>query len=231
MPITIKDVARESGVNTSTVSIALNNEYGVNVETRKHVMEVATRLNYRTNQVARGLVTGLSHAIGLIVSDIRNPFFAEVVRGAEDAAHRAGHDLVLCNSDLKAEKQLGYFDSILAKRVDGIVMNSVAVLSRAQQDQLRAACVAIVLLNLSSNYRRFSSATGDSLQSGEIAANYIIDLGHTKVGHITGPRAHGNLADSARDSSMPFTIGASRSRRSSIGNTRSKAATNRPISC
>jgi DNA-binding LacI/PurR family transcriptional regulator len=195
MSITIKDVARESGVNTSTVSRALNNGYGVNDETRRHVLEVAARLNYRTNQVARGLVTGRSQTIGLIVSDIRNPFFAEVARGAEDAAYRAGHDLVLCNSDLKAEKQMGYFDSLLAKRVDGIVMNSVAVLSRAQQDQLWAAGVPIVLLNRSSAYRRFSSVLGDNLQGGEIAGKYLIDLGHTKVAHITGPRAHGNFGD------------------------------------
>ena len=198
MPITIKDVARESGVNTSTVSRALNNGYGVNDETRKHVMEVAMRLNYRTNQVARGLVTGRSQTIGLVVSDIRNPFFAEVARGAEDAAYRAGRDLVLCNSDLTAEKQMGYFDSLLAKRVDGIVMNSVAALSRAQQDQLWAAGVPIVLLNRSSVYRRFSSVLGDNLQGGEIAGNYLIDLGHTQVVHITGPRAHGNLTDRAK---------------------------------
>src|ERR1700730_17373572 len=107
MPVTIKDVARESGVNTSTVSRALNNSYGVNDGTRKQVMEVATRLNYRTNQVAHGLVTGRSETIGLVVSDCRNPFFAEVGRGAEDASHRAVRALVLCNSDLKAEKQMG----------------------------------------------------------------------------------------------------------------------------
>jgi len=197
MPVTIKDVARESGVNTSTVSRALNNGYGVHDETRRHVVEVATRLNYRTNQVARGLVTGRSQSIGLVVSDIRNPFFAEVARGAEDAAHHEGRDLVLCNSDLKAEKQMGYFDSLLAKRVEGIVMNSVAALSRAQQDQLWAAGVPIVLLNRSSVYRRFSTVLGDNVEGGQIAGNYLMDLGHTRVGHITGPRTHGNLTDRA----------------------------------
>src|SRR5258706_8315476 len=198
MTVTIKDVSRESGVNTSTVSRALNNRYGVNDETRRRGMEVATRLNYRTNQVARGLVTGRSQTIGLVVSDIRNPFFAEVARGAEDAAFRAGRDLVLCNSDLKAEKQMGYFDSLLAKRVDGIVMNSVAALSHAQQDQLWTMGVPIVLLNRCSVYRRFSSVLGDNLQGGAIAGNYLVDLGHTKVGHITGPRTHGNLTDRAK---------------------------------
>ncbi|MDE3165494.1 MAG: LacI family DNA-binding transcriptional regulator, partial [Acidobacteriota bacterium] len=84
MPVTIKDVARESGVNVSTVSRALNGEYGVHTETREMVAAVARRLGYRPNRVARGLVTGRSHTLALVVSDIRNHFFAEVARGAED---------------------------------------------------------------------------------------------------------------------------------------------------
>src|SRR5579872_2987985 len=117
MPVTIKDVARESGVNISTVSRALNDEYGVHPRTREHVLAVASRLNYRPNRVARGLVTGRSNTLALIVSDIRNPFFAEVARGAEDAARTSGCDLVLCNSDLDAHKQIEYVHSLLAKHV------------------------------------------------------------------------------------------------------------------
>src|SRR5437016_13873286 len=136
MPVTIKEVARESGVNISTVSRALNNGYGVNRQTREHVMAVAARLNYRPNRIARGLVTGRSHSLGLIVSDIRNPFFAEVARGAEDAARKAKCDLVLCNSDLNADKQMEYARSLQEKGIDGILMNSVSALSREQQEQL-----------------------------------------------------------------------------------------------
>jgi LacI family transcriptional regulator len=204
MTVTLKDVARESGVNVSTVSRALNDCYGVHDDTRRHVVEIAARLNYRANQVARGLVTGRSNSIGLVISDIRNPFFAELARGAEDAAFRAGRDLVLCNSDLKAEKQMRYFDWLLAKRVDGIVMNSVTPLRQTQQDQLWAAGVPIVLLNLKSAYRRFpslsrfSSVLGDNLEGGEIAGNYLVDLGHRNVLHITGPRTHGNFSDRTR---------------------------------
>src|SRR3954462_1088230 len=102
-PVTMKDVARESGGDISTVSRALNNAYGVNEETRAHVIAVAARLNYRLNRVARGLVTGRSHTLALLVSDIRNPFFADVARGAEDAARAGNCDLVLCNSDLDPE--------------------------------------------------------------------------------------------------------------------------------
>ncbi len=203
MAATLKDVARESGVNISTASRALNNSYGVHKDTRRHVLQVAARLNYRVNQVARGLVTGRSHSIGLVISDIRNPFFAEVARGAEDAAFQAGRELVLCNSDLNAEKQMHYFDWLLSKRVDGIVVNSVVPLSPAQQDQFQAAGVPIVLLNLSLAQRhsplwRFSAALADNFAGGEIAANYLIDLGHTNVIHITGPRTHGSFIDRAK---------------------------------
>src|SRR5438270_2693380 len=115
MAVTIKDDDRESGVNISTVSRALNDEYGVHPETREHVIAVANRLNYRPNRVARGLVTGRSNSLALIVSDIRNPFFAEVARGAEDAARAAGCDLILCNSDLDGIKQMQYVHSLLEK--------------------------------------------------------------------------------------------------------------------
>jgi len=200
MAVTLKDVALESGVNVSTASRALNNSYGVHEDTRRHVLKVAARLKYRANQVARGLVTGRSHSIGLVISDIRNPFFAEVARGAEDAAFRADRTLVLCNSDLNAEKQMRYIEWLLAKSIDGIVMNSVAPVGPALQDQLRAAGVPVVLLNLSSADRRVSqcrcsSVVADNVAGGEMAANYLIGLGHVNVIHITGPRQHGSFTD------------------------------------
>jgi len=198
MPVTIKDVARESGVNISTVSRALNNSYGVNHQTREHVTAVAARLNYRPNRVARGLVTGRSHSLGLILSDIRNPFFAEVARGAEDAARAGNCDLVLCNSDLDADKQMHYVRSLLEKRIDGILMNSVSALSREQQAQLTASDVPIVLLNRPASSQLFSTVCANNEAGGAMAAQYLLDLGHRKIAHLTGPKQHGNLSDRTR---------------------------------
>jgi LacI family transcriptional regulator len=198
MAVTIKDVARESGVNISTVSRALNNSYGVNDDTRQHVLAVASRLRYRPNRVARGLVTGRSHSLALILSDIRNPFFAEVARGAEDAASAAGCDLVLCNSDLDAGKQMQYVHSLMEKRVDGILMNSVSALSREQQAQLASCGVPIVLLNRSASSKGFSTVCADNEAGGALAARHLLELGHRNIGHITGPRQHGNLSDRTR---------------------------------
>jgi LacI family transcriptional regulator, galactose operon repressor len=198
MAITIKDVARESGVNISTVSRALNNGYGVNRQTRELVMSVAARLNYRPNRVARGLVTGRSHSLALLLSDIRNPFFAELARGAEDAARTANCDLILCNSDLDGAKQMQYVQSLVEKRVDGILMNSVSALTRAQRDQLAAAGVPVVLLNRPSSSGPFSIVCADNEAGGALAAQHLLNLGHTTIAHITGPRQHGNLSDRAR---------------------------------
>jgi LacI family transcriptional regulator len=198
MPVTIKDVARESGLNISTVSRALNNGYGVNDLTREHVIAVAARLNYRPNRIARGLVTGRSHSLGLVVSDIRNPFFAEVARGAEDAARVANCDLVLCNSDLDADKQMQYVQSLLEKCIDGIMMNSVSMLSQEQQDQLAGSGVPIVLLNRPASNHTFSTVCADNESGGALAAKYLLGLGHRKIAHLTGPRQHGNLSDRTR---------------------------------
>jgi LacI family transcriptional regulator len=198
MPVTIKDVARESGVNISTVSRALNNRNGVNDQTREHVLAAAARLNYHPNRVARGLVTGRSHTLALVVSDIRNPFFAEVARGAEDAARNGNCDLVLCNSDLDADKQMEYVRSLLEKRVDGILMNSVAMLSGDQQTRLSESGVPIVLLNRSAPTRTFSTVCADNETGGAMAAQYLLDLGHRRIAHLTGPRKHGNLSDRTR---------------------------------
>jgi Transcriptional regulators len=197
MAVTIKDIARESGVNISTVSRSLNGNYGVHRETRERVLAVANRLNYRPNRIARGLATGRSNTFGLVVSDIRNPFFAEVARGAEDAAYAVGCDVVLCNSDMDAHKQVRYMSSLLEKCVDGILMNSVAALGPGQQKLLSESGIPVVLLNRAGEDRAFSSVSADNFQGGAIAGEYLAKLGHRTVAHLTGPKKHGTLSDRA----------------------------------
>lgn len=198
MAVTIKDVARESGVNISTVSRSLSGSYGVNKATRERVLAVANRLNYRPNRVARGLATGQSNTIGLIVSDIRNPYFSEVARGAEDAAWNAGCDVVLCNSDLDAAKQMRYVSSLLEKRVDGMLVNSIADLSKRQQEQLATSGVPIVLLNRPSGVKAFCSISVENYEGGVMVGNYLLELGHRRMAFLSGPKRHGSFSERAR---------------------------------
>ncbi len=198
MRVTIHDIARECGVNVSTVSRSLNGSYGVNDETRQKVIDAARRLNYVPNRVARGLATGRSQSLALLISDIRNPFFAEVARGAEDAAFAAGFDLILGNADLDRERQMRYLRSLVAKRVDGLIINSVSGLEESEVDELLDYGIPIVLLNRSDNVQTISTVSGDNFEGGYLAGQYLIGLGHRNIAHLSGPKQHGNLTERAK---------------------------------
>ena len=196
--VKLRDIADAAGVTIATASRSLNGSYGVSPSTRERVLDVASRLRYRPNRLARGLVTGRSQILGLIISDIRNPFFSEVARGVEDAAYSAGCDVVLCNSDLDSQKQNHYISSLMAKSVDGIIMNSVTALREAEQERLAKSGVPVVLLNRCSAHLQFSTVSADNEQGGRLAAEYFLRLGHRRLGHLTGPRQHGNLSQRAQ---------------------------------
>jgi LacI family transcriptional regulator len=196
--VTLKKIAEEAGVDVSTVSRALAGTYGVRKDTRERVLEVARKFQYRPNLIARGLVTGHSQSIGLLISDIRNPFFAEVARGAEDAAFRAAHDLVLCNSDLNQPKQMRYIRSLLDKNVTGIIMHSVTTLGAGERDELAGCGVRIVLLDRQGTTQPFSTVSADNHLGGLLAAQHLIELGHRVIAHLNGPRQHTTFAERSR---------------------------------
>jgi DNA-binding LacI/PurR family transcriptional regulator len=196
--VTLKKIAEEAGVDVSTVSRALGGTYGVRKDTRERVLEVARRFRYRPNLIARGLVTGHSQSIGLLISDIRNPFFAEVARGAEDAAFRAAHDLVLCNSDLNQPKQMRYIRSLLDKNVTGIIMHSVATLGPGEREELAGCGVRMVLLDRQATTQPFSTVSADNHHGGLLAAQHLIQLGHRVIAHLNGPRHHTTFAERTR---------------------------------
>lgn len=196
MRTTLKDIARACAVDVATASRSLSHAYGVRSETRQKVIAEAARLNYRPNNLAKGLVTGKSHTIAMVISDIRNPFFAELARGAEDAAYRAGFELILCNSDLDSSKELGYVHSLLEKRVDGILMNTLGALTDTEWEELTHYGVPIVLLNRPPvRAQEFSTVFADNIAGGHLAGSYLNRLGHRKLVALTGSQNNGSLAD------------------------------------
>jgi DNA-binding LacI/PurR family transcriptional regulator len=191
---TLKDVARESGFDVSTVSRCLNQKTYVHPETRDRILAAAERLNYLPNRLARGLVTGASHTLGLIISDIRNPFFAEVARGVEDAAYSAGFDLVVCNSDLHPEKQNRYIKSLTSKGVDGLIVNWAARLDAETEDWLQSYGIPIVLLSSPVGVHKLSTVSVDNEQGGFLVGSYLLKLGHRRLALLTGPEDQSRIA-------------------------------------
>lgn len=184
---TIKDVARLAGVSMSTVSAALNNGPGVSENTRFRIIAVAEKLHYEPNILARGLVTKRSHTIGLVISDIANPFFTKIVRGIEDVAYKNNFNLILCNTDENVEKERMYLRVLYGKRVDGLIITVTEGSGEDIKEMLREN-IPIVLLDRKLNGIRTDSVVVDNIEGSYQAVSYLISLGHERIGIISGPK-------------------------------------------
>lgn len=143
----IYDVARRAGVSIFTVSGVINKSGQVSPTLRRRVEGAIRKLDYRPNLLARSLAKRQTYTIGIVVRDIANPFYPPLVRGAEDAAQKAGYTLLLCNSDDQREKEELYLELLLSKRVDGILLNKApGRLSASLRQRLADSKVPIVLV-------------------------------------------------------------------------------------
>ena len=127
MGVKLKDVAAHAGVSAMTISRVINGRPGISAATRLRVEEAISVLNYVPNRIARGFVTQNTRTIGLIVPDVVNPFFGPVVRGAENAARRAGYRVLLCNSESDLRLEQEYIKDLVSHRVEGLLIAPVVI--------------------------------------------------------------------------------------------------------
>ncbi len=184
---TIADVARHAGVSTATVSRVLAGLGGAAPATSDRVLEVARRLGYRPSGVARSLKLRTTHTFGLIVTDIENPFFPQLVRAVEDAANIAGYAVLLCNAVDDPSRELAYLELLADRRVDGVVI-AAGSLGRRQQAWLADAPVPVVLVNGSVPGTSIASIESDNPGGGRLAAEHLLELGHRRIAALTAPR-------------------------------------------
>src|SRR5829696_6532898 len=152
----IKDVAREAGVSTATVSHVINNTRYVSDKVRARVLEAIERCDYYPNAQARSLASGRSHTLGLVVSDIMNPFFPELVKSIEMAAFELGYDVVLANTNYDAGRTSSYVRRIIERKVAGVALMT-SELDMALIDELARRDVCVVFLDLGSAGERMSN--------------------------------------------------------------------------
>jgi LacI family transcriptional regulator len=186
--VNIADVAREAGVSAQTVSRALNNKGEISPETRERVLATVEQLGYRPNTLARGLVTQKTSTIGLVVPDIANPFFSEVARGAEDAAHQEGYSLLLCNAMENPAREMDALHTLEAQSVDGIILCS----SRLADNDLAAMTAIlppVVLVNRESSIGSMRSACIDDEAGAYGACRHLLGSEHQTIAFLAGPAA------------------------------------------
>jgi LacI family transcriptional regulator len=188
-PATIEDVAARSGVSTATVSRVLSGSVPARPETRERVLAAARDLGYRPSGIARALKRRETRTLGLVITDITNPFYPQVVRAIEAAAHERGYGIVLANGGDDPARELEHLDLLVERRVDGIVIAS-SRMPRRHADRLRAAPVPVVLVNDTVAGSGLPTVTTAHRRGARMAAEHLIELGHVRIGHISAPSEH-----------------------------------------
>ncbi|MBS1251402.1 MAG: HTH-type transcriptional regulator DegA [Anaerolineales bacterium] len=186
MPVTMRDVAQKADVSIKTVSRVVNDQGEVANETRERVSAAIEELGYRPSKLARALVTQRTDTLGLIVSDITNPFFSEFSCGMLDASQAQGYDVFLCNSGARVKPEIRALRSLADHNVDGIILFP----SWLNEDKLRAFVERhrpVVVVN-----RAFEEHPGmgqvlmDARGGAKLAVDHLVSKGHTAIGMLAG---------------------------------------------
>ncbi|HTJ95486.1 MAG TPA: LacI family DNA-binding transcriptional regulator [Pararobbsia sp.] len=183
----VRDVAKRAGVSISTVSVALNNSSRVSAETHRRVMEAVEAIGYSPNSIARSLRLGRTNLIGLIVSEITNPFFAALAKIIQSEALEAGYNLIVCNSDENPARELELLDILRAQRVAGIIVSPCG-----HDDTYRRALASIADVPMLTVDRYVDGLERgfvglDSRLAGRMVTEYLLRLGHRRIAFVGGP--------------------------------------------
>jgi LacI family transcriptional regulator len=181
---TLKDVADHAQVSKATVSRVLNNNPNVAEELRVRVLESIRLLGYQPNRAARRLRASVSDVLGLIISDIENPFFISVVRGVEDTAYASQMSVVLCNTDENPAKQQMYLRVMQAERVAGLIISPTNV--NEDFTELRQLGIPVILLDRRTDKFEADAVTIDNVGGAYLAVKHLADLGYERIGTIGG---------------------------------------------
>ena len=198
MAATIADVARRAGVSTATVSRALSGAGRTSEATRARVQEAAEALGYRPSGLGRALKRRETRTIGLLVTDIGNPFFPQVVRAVEDEAHARGYGVVLGNASDDPERELAYIDLLLDRRVDGLIVASSRA-TRRHAERLASASMPVVLVNSEAPSATLHGIATDHRAGSRLAGQHLTELGHRDIAHISAPEELAAAAGPRRD--------------------------------
>lgn len=180
-----KDVAKRAGVSIATVSHVINGTRFVSDETREKVLEAIAALNYRPNAVARGLVTNSTRIVGLVVSDITNPFFTAVARGVEDEMISRGYSTIFCNTDEDPQREEDYLHLLATQQIDGLIIAPTGVRGRSLL-AFAESDVPIVQLDRQCPGLEAPLIGVDNESGAYQAIQYLISLGHRRIAYLMG---------------------------------------------
>ena len=181
---TIVDVAELAGVSKSTVSLVLRGSPKVSEMTRQALLDVVAQLDYRPNAMARGLVQQRTYVLGVMLSDLHNPFFAEVLDGVDERATEGGYRTLLATGHREPARESGAIESLLELRVDGLILAGPRLDAARIVEASRT--VPVVLVSRAVQGEGIDSVTSDELAAAATAVDHLVSLGHRRIAHIDG---------------------------------------------
>ncbi|WP_349903608.1 LacI family DNA-binding transcriptional regulator [Parafrigoribacterium humi] len=194
MAVSVREVAALAGVSVGTVSNVLNRPSQVTEATAARVRAAIESLGFVRNDAARQLRAGHSKSIGLVVLDVRNPFFTDLARGAEDQAAVFGLSVILGNSDEKADREASYLDLFEEQRMHGVLISPFGDVT-ARLRRLRERGIPAVLVDRTSADAAYSSVSVDDVAGGGLAVEHLISLGRRAIAFVGGPQEIRQVAD------------------------------------
>ncbi|MDG3085764.1 substrate-binding domain-containing protein [Vibrio hannami] len=184
---TMKDIAKLAGVSTSTVSHVINQSRFVSEEISEKVQKAAKDLNYAPSALARSLKMNRTRTIGLIVTTSTNPFFGEVVKGVERRCYQQNYNLILCNTEGDEERMKSSINTLLEKRVDGLLLLCSTLEGQYLDVFERYPDIPTVVMDWGETHFPSDKIKDNSQLGGYLAAKHLIESGHKEIGCITGP--------------------------------------------
>jgi len=184
---TLKELAARARVHPSTISRVVNQDPGLRIApaTRTRIEALLRETEYRPNGVARGLKLRQTMVLAVVIPDITNPFFGGLFRGIEDGAAPRGYQVLLCNTDGSPDRQRAHLHSLIARRVDGVILASSFLKDPAVR-WLRHQRVPYVLVNRFSDERLDPFVGSDDVTGARLATQHLVGLGHVRIGHLAG---------------------------------------------
>jgi DNA-binding LacI/PurR family transcriptional regulator len=186
MSHTMREVATRAGVSKATVSRVLSRTHTIAPETERRVLEVVRQLKYHKNVHARRLATGRSDLFGLVISEIINPYFPEIIRGFQAEAWDRGFDVVLCNTEYNAQRSLSVIQKLIEGDVRGVAIMTSS-LDKSWTSELSAAGIGVVFCNLGPAEKLVGNISIDYQRGIAQAIEHVVHLGHRHSAVIAGP--------------------------------------------
>ncbi|WP_159471791.1 LacI family DNA-binding transcriptional regulator [Dyadobacter sp. 3J3] len=186
--ITIKDIARALNLSTSTVSRALRNSYEINTETKKLVLEYAEKMNYRPNPIALSLRDSKSKSIGVILPEIANNFFSQLINGIESIAYNMGYHVVIFQSHESYEREVANTNYLVSRKVDGLLVSLSSLTTDISHfEELLDKGMPIVFFDRVPKKVDTHKIVADNFGGSYQATEHLIKTGKRKIAHITSP--------------------------------------------